>query len=313
MTMENFEKSNGGEKIQYEKLEDIVFEEVSKGEPGFDSALEINIPEDSDTNIESEAKKKLKNENWWLQEEWQEKGSPKEQVEIDIGGHKITLYNFGEPLEQQHFQELESALRDLSQAVDGRLLSEIKYILMDNVSKQNPQSGENFRGYNLPRISSIRINPEGRQIAPYGRIKGVSNFDAVLIHEFSHNIRKINLDFINKWIKKFWVLEQDFEKKRKMPGGGEDCLDYDPIDPKRCVSEYARSSPDEDLCESMVAALRNPQALDLWKLKLIKKELLGKNKADEVKFERRDKIELPKIKSPVKYKVDRFQFKWENK
>jgi len=313
MNTENFENRQEQDNLKYESLEDIELQEVKEDDPDFGSALEINVPEDSKTDIEAEVRNKLKTENWWLQEEWQEKGAPGEQIDIQTGKHKIILYNFGEPLQEQHLEELKRALEDISK-VSNKLLTTIKYILINNVSKFNPQSGENFRGYSEGEMSAIQVYPEGRELMPYGRIEGVSNFDAIIIHECSHNIRKIDLDFVNKWRENFWVFIEDFDKKRKMSGSDEYRLDYDPINPDRCVSEYAKSSPDEDICESIVAALRAPAVLDPKKLQFIKSGLLKEEKPSEkIVLQKRDKIELPKKGSPVKYKVKKFQFKWEEK
>lgn len=94
---------------------------------------------------------------------WQEKGFPKEQIDIQVGEHLIVLYNFGEPLEEKHYEEIKRALRYFSTIDEGKPLKKIKYILIDNTRGEiNPHSGEEFRGYNHYDQSMIQIYPKGR-------------------------------------------------------------------------------------------------------------------------------------------------------
>lgn len=297
--MRNLE--NPGNKIEWQTVNDIKFTRVFEGDPDFDSAVDVIA---DDKEAESRIREKITSENWWLQPEWQEKGDPTEQIDITIGDHKISLYNFGESLEVQHLEELKHALENISKISNGKLLKRVKYILINNVSKFNPQSEENFRGQGAGEMQAIEIFPEGRELMPYGRIEGVSNFEGILIHEFSHSIRKMDMDFINAWQKKFWKYVEDIDKRRKMKDV-KYAFQYDPIDPKKCVSKYAETTPDEDICESIVAAILNPDALDPEKLEIIRKKLLGVEKdIPQVQLARKfeQDIGLPKLQNEIKYK-----------
>jgi len=78
--------------------------------------------------------------------------------------------------------------------------------------------------------------------------------------------------------------------------------------PERCVSDYAKNNPEDDICESIVAFLLNPEVLDKERLNFLKNQLLRKEtKPEEVSLIKRgpNKIDLPKIGSRIKYKVKR--------
>jgi hypothetical protein len=300
--MKNLE--NPEQNLRYQTIDDVKIKRVSEDDPDFDSAIDIFA--DDDNEAELEIKKKLIAENWWLQPEWQEKGEPQEQIDVTIGDYKISVYNFGELLAEQHLEELKSAIENISKVAEGKLLKQVKYILISNVSKFNPQSEENFRGQGAGEMQAIEIFPEGRELVPYGRIEGVSNFESILIHEFSHSMRKVDMDFINAWQKKFWKYIKDVDKRRKM-NGVRYAFQQDPVDPQKCVSKYAQTTSDEDICESMVAALINPEVLDNEKLELTSKKLLSvKKNVLQIQLAKKSgqEVKLPEIDGQIKYKAE---------
>src|SRR5882724_6348951 len=100
MTIENPEISPEQNSPEYQKIENINLKQVSKEDADYDKAIEISVASEDTPKeeIEKMVRDKLVSGNWWLQEKWQEKGLPKEQIDIRVGDYKITLYNFGEPL-----------------------------------------------------------------------------------------------------------------------------------------------------------------------------------------------------------------------
>jgi hypothetical protein len=46
-------------------------------------------------------------------------------------------------------------------------------------------------------------------------------------------------------------------------------------DPSRCVTDYAKLEPDEDICDSMVAAMRRPEILDKERLETLRQAFPG--------------------------------------
>ena len=281
---------------EYQKLKDVSFEEVKKGDPDFKKAEELLVdPGESEDKIREKLEEKIKAENWWLQEYWQKKGIPKEQIEIAAGDKKLNVYSFAETLlADQHLEILEKVIKEFSQIKNGEILNEVKYILIDNIPRKHPKTGVELNGWGAEQDRAIKIYPRGMRFIPY-RIEGVSNFEGIVIHELSHAITKIDTDFENEWKNKFgWA-----ETKK---GDGWKCK-Y----PEKCVNDYAKKSYEEDIPESVVAALRNQKALDPEKLSFIKNKLPSEvdvEKAPEVSIQRRsgNDIELPKVESPVRFK-----------
>lgn len=321
MPFEKFEKPTETEikperekNPEYQKLKDISFEEVRKSDPDFEKARILCVdPDESKEMVEKELREELETENWWLQEEWQKKGVPKEQIDIVAGDKNLTVYNFQEEsLTARHLEELERVVKEFSQIRGGEIFDRVQYILIDNTPKTNPKTGEGHYGYAAVDDKAIKLYPRGLEFSPY-RIENILSFEGTIIHELSHSIDK-GRDFVNDWIKKFgW----DLVETKKGKG-------WELKEPEKCINSYARLDPGEDICESMVAALRNPKLLDPERLKFLKEILrldeIDESKASKIDIQRREgkEIKLPKLESPVKYKLKKYLIKnkeieWINK
>jgi len=295
--------------VKYQSVESINIKKVFRGDPGYNNAMAIyidNEPEGKD--IEKMVRDQLKNQHWWMNEYWQEKGFSKEQVDIRVGESEIILYNFGETLSTAHFEELKKAMEDFSRVDGGRIFNKkVAYILIDNERPLNSYTGEESRGHSPGRDGAIKIYPRGTELGDYREeettnFEGTSNFRATLIHEFAHPMQDMT-GITKKWIEKFGWSILSFQKRKKLPGGA--FKDYEILDPKTCVSEYAKCDPWEDVCESVAAAATNPDSLDPKKLLFIKNMLLKNNEPLPILVTPKDaeKITLPKINPEVRYKI----------
>ena len=318
MSVENPLENRGEQtKPEYQSVENIVLKKVSDGEVGFDNAIEITLPSDGELSveeIEKRVREELKNRNWWLQEYWQEKGLPKEQVNIQVGENKITLYNFGEQLQERHLQELQKVLADFSKVDDSKPLETLKYILIDDKKPLNPNTGIEMRGYGAGSESAVKVYPKGTEFSDYRteetpNFQGVSDFEATVIHELTHNINEtVKTNLRNEWLDKF---NFKYIRENKVLAGGA-ITAYETSQPERCVSTYAQVNPEEDICESMVAVLRKPDVLDPEKLQLLQDRLLKDSEPLPVDMQRSgdNEVELPKIDSEVNYKTKKSSIKF---
>lgn len=191
------------EQSKYESFSDIKFEEVKEA---VNNAEIIEIEAKSDEfkeNVKTKLQDYLKEHNWWLQDYWREKGFPKEQFTITTEVGDIQIYNFSEALTERHLQELENLIQIFAQAKDQSPLKEIKYILLDDVQRANPNTGEDMNGYGASREEAIKLYPRGQKFIPH-RIPEASNFEGTVIHELAH---AFSIDLINKWSKAFgWKM-----------------------------------------------------------------------------------------------------------
>ena len=294
------------EKIEYQSIDDISFEEVIEGHPDFEEAYKITAdPEESAEEVLEKIKKQLINESWWLQPEWREKGTPKEEIEVLSGDSSIRVYNFGEEFDERHLEELKNVVGEFSQIKNGKALNEVSYILVNDTQKKNPYTGEDGNGIAFRWMRAIVLYPRATKFFPF-RVEGSSNFEGTLLHEFTHPLIPPGSQIDREWIEKFgWSL--DYAENDKHPSGLSNpwILQY----PERCVTDYAKHTPSEDICESMVAALRNPDVLDPEKLKFIKEKFFtgpedARRHEQEVVIKRRtgEDIELPKVRATVKFR-----------
>lgn len=295
--MEN-PRENLNEKLEYENIFDIHLQEVQKDDPHVKNTIIIRVNHgESNENIKNKVQEELIKKNWWLQDYWTKKGIPNEQISIKIGEINLEVYNFSAKLQDKHIEELKRAIKDLNKIQNGIIFKNIKYILIDDKQAKNPRTGENLNGYSRAECNAIQIYPEGLRFIPH-RIKEASNFEGTIIHEFAHNL---NLDVFNKWRQEFgW---KDLDKPKQLSGGA---FQYHVLDdPKRCVSDYAVFEPQEDLCESLVAALRSPGILDSQRAEFINR-LFQKDafvneqiKESNIDIKVKDEICLPKTDQPV--------------
>lgn len=108
------------------------------------------------------------------------------------------------------------------------------------------------------------------------RVSAAPNFEGALVHELGHQLYH---EFDPEWREKFpwmyvgddpenWTFDKSGEKdisKLKPPVNkttGDIAIDgrY-PAHPKECVTNYARINEHEDICESLVAYLYDPNLL----------------------------------------------------
>lgn len=283
---------------EYEKFLDMQFEKIDNWDKESD-VIEISAKDnESQEAIIVKLQKHLKEHCWWLQDYWREKRIPKEQFTITTEIGDIQIYNFSEELTERHIKELEKLIQLFSQAKDKSPLKEIKYILLDNEQPLNPNTGENMNGQSRLKCKALKIYPQGKSFMNH-RIGQASNFEGTVIHEFSHNISpKIR----EEWKKLFWWIDLEIPIQLQ----GWDNQYYTNPNPERCISEYAKFSPDEDLCESMVAAAKAPETLDTERLAFIQSKIFGNDTESKlVTIKRQKKVNIPKVNQPIKYTIKR--------
>ena len=292
------------EKPQFQNVSSIEIEKAKETENAdyqvYVSPKEINEPFEK---LKEKVRKQLREENWFLQEYWQEKGLPKEQISVEIKtedeNFKIEIYNWGEILTKDQLKTIEEVLKLFSLIAKGKALRQTKYILIDNIKgKKHPIIGKEMSGEATPSIFDrriIRLYPKAFENIEH-RVKGVSNLEGTLIHELSH---KLAPEFVNEWSKKFG---KKLKEEKKTPGGS-----FCEWEGENAVTELAKYDPIEDFCESMVAFFKNPSLLDVKRQKFIKENVLKETTKEKkisliTKKYSGSEITLPKIKSPLKVK-----------
>lgn len=280
-----------------------LYKSEEKGDGVIDVALDPT--EDKDL-IFDHVKGNITRTRWWTWEYWQEKGLPKEQLELADGKHQITVYNFGESLAANHLTEISTVLGVFSGIRNGEVFNHVHSILIDNTQPMNDKSGESQNGHGPGDSGAIILYPNAfRNIQ--GRVPSrASHLEATFAHELTHGLANIIVEgegpmidrmVINQWKKVGnWVRA---EGRVVLPGG---FVAYEVTqEPERCVTEYAKSDSEEDLCESMVAYLFGPENLDPQKLKYLQENFpVGPNKESKWDVSPAD-VKLPE--TPGEFKV----------
>lgn len=239
--------------------------------------------------------------NWWLQDEWRMKGLPVEEVVMSSPAGRIEVFNYNRVLEQRHLDELREVMAIFSQVNGGSVFRGVRYILIDHVGHRSADSGEEASGYGEISCKAIRLYPQALQGISH-RVPDVTNFLGTLIHEFSHFL--ITGSMQTGWCHLFgWEYRRE---ERTLPGGAK--TNYWITQPERCVTSYATLRPTEDICDSTVAALKNPEMLDQRKRQFLIDNLCLPSLREasipvEIKRLGGNSIVLPHVKQPVRYKV----------
>jgi hypothetical protein len=278
-------------------IEDLSFSRVEQGDPDFESAVRVShTGNKNEDELLEEAKKETVRTNWSLQERWQQKGIPKEQFSIEVNGNTVELYNYGQELTPEQVAEINGLMSVIFQIPSERLSSRGKYIVINNENAFNDKDGENMSGYAHYETKMVELFPRAVSNEQH-RIPDTTRLAGTLVHEYGHVLQ--DTDMVEEWKKKFGWKELD--QAQQVRGI---VKTHETEFPERCVSDYAKFSPEEDICDSFAAALNNPSVLDPEKLAFIREHWLKDVKPDiQSTTTKKDKIELPRVQSPVKYKV----------
>lgn len=278
------------------------------------SSDQENKPKTDETIVE-EVRAKHKVKEWFTEHYWRDKGLPAEQIEFDINGFAVTIYNFNaeKPFSDEHLAQATRVFQDLTARFPD-FLNKIRYVLLDDVQPES-LSGDNdlypTNGITMREYRAIKLMPRAMETFPH-RIPSASNFEGTLLHELGHLIQP---ELEEAWKEKFqWAYCSDHEdewelrevakgKKRwfnRTTGIMSPTSQY-PLQPSQCVTDYARGNIAEDICDSIVAYFFKPKRLrDLAPEKYAILESLDRKQDVTVEVSTRrvnkEEISLPEIK-----------------
>lgn len=268
----------------------------------------------TDEEILEFVRKQHEGKRWYTLEYWREKGLPTEQLELIINDRQITVcnYNREKPFTDRHINRAKEVFGQLA-ARFPQILNEVRWLLIDNVQPPSllgddelyPTNGVATREHQV-----FRLMPRGMELFPH-RIEATSNFEGTLVHESAHLIWD---EFEDEWREKFrweycfdhkddWEfgLTKAGERKWLNKQTGEMSPQGEfPLQPDKCVNFYARQNAKEDICESLVAYVYDPELL-----KRVSPEKFGILQRHDAKQETPDisvrrvpeaEIKLPEIK-----------------
>ncbi|MFA4827140.1 MAG: hypothetical protein WC596_02705 [Candidatus Shapirobacteria bacterium] len=300
-TYQRTENPDTAEYQEY-RISPIHFHSAPKNEPYTDEQI-----------VDTIRQKKI-NASWFTSEYWRQKGTPQEQIEITVNNQPITIYNYNseKPLTDEHLKQAQNVFQEMTSRFP-QSVAQLRWILIDNVQEPSTYGDpENYplHGYALERWKAFKFYPKGMEVSPF-RIPATSKFSGVFTHELTHLIQS---KFLPEWDNNFqWERSQDHQDQwelRPTPDGttrkwfnkltdemspqGE----Y-PLQPEQCVTHYSQINSAEDLCESMVAYIFDPEYLKTTSPK--KYEILSRHDVKQEKPEvlirriHKGEISLPKI------------------
>jgi len=230
----------------------------------------------TDEEIVKMIKKEREGKDWFTSEYWRSKGIPQEQIELQINGRAITIYNYNKkkPFTDEHIQRAQRVFQEIA-AHFPQILQQIRWILIDDIQQPSmfgdPEKYP-LNGYALTGWQAFRLLPRGMDLIPH-RVSATSNFEGTIAHETTHLIQK---DFEPEWRGKFkWDYCSDYPNDwevRPTPNGEEQRFfnkttgemspqGQFPLQPDQCITYYSKQNMGEDIADSMVAYIYDPDGL----------------------------------------------------
>lgn len=278
----------------------------------------------SDEKLLQEIKDRKEDSAWYISEQWRKKGIPTEQIELQIGEKRITVYNFNKDkrFTDEHLKKLCEILKRFAEHFPS-VINILRWILLDNKQQRSAFGDETYyplNGSTQFKWQSFTMQPRGMEFSPH-RITKVTNFEGTLVHELSH---LIDYDFYDEWTDIVrWKHVTDLKGEERGEWEQRKTPDFDmerfynkktgemapngqiPMQPEQCVTNYAKINDFEDFCESMVAFFYDPELLKRVspeKFEIIQKHD-AKKPAPKITFRRipKDQIKLPEIKPETVY------------
>lgn len=275
----------------------------------------VNSPK-TDEEILTTIKGQKEDSQWYTTSYWRSKGVPCQQLELQVGADEITIYNYSNQLSPQHFDQIKEVLQIMGSKFP-QALKNVNYILINNDQplshlgdpKLYPANGMSYRQWRTFELYPRSFNSDTYRIPP------VSNLVGVMSHEFTHSIEQT---FQEEWAGNFqwrycWDAPEEWVSRPTPDGtmqkyfhvvtGEMSPQNQFPLQPEQCVSQYAKQNPNEDICESMVAYLFNPELLKKIspeKYRIISSHDVGCSIPKvNIKTVRSGKITLPKIEAQI--------------
>lgn len=279
---------------------------------------EQNKPRTDEEIVES-VRKQHEAKEWYTQEYWRGKGLPSEQLEFTINGRQITLYNFNSevPFTDEYITRTQRVLNQFATRFP-ETLDELRWVLIDDIQPSSLLGDEELyptNGTAMREYRAFRFMPKGIKLSPH-RVEAASNYEGTLVHELGHLIQG---KFEKEWREKFkWNYcfdhDEDWEVRETRSGerkwfnkqtGEMSPQGQFPLQPDQCVTAYARQNMGEDICESLVAYIYDPELLK--RVSPDKFEILRIHNSQEkppttsVRRIPQEEIALPKIKPETVY------------
>lgn len=243
------------------------------------SARVVGQPNEPYTNeqIIAQIERRKREQEWFYQDYWREKGLASEQVEIEVDGNPVTLYNFdgANAFDDYKLGSLMDAMKQLGLHFP-EALQRLRWVLIDGTQLKSiygdtqkfPTNGQVVHGTN-----AFRFFPRGVRTDIPHRIPGANNLEGTFVHETAHLIQA---NFQDDWRKGFqwgfcdefpedWEYRTPPDGDRKFPfhkqnGDMMPQFQY-PVQPEQCVNYYAKLSLEEDIAESLTAYVYEPELL----------------------------------------------------
>lgn len=274
----------------------------------------------TDQEIIEMIKREREGKDWFTSEYWRKKGLPEEQIEFQLNGQAIIVYNWNkdELFTDEHIQKTQKTFQELASRFP-QITDQIRWILIDDKQETSAFGDPEkypYNGFAMREWGAFRLLPRGMKLTPH-RVARASNFEGTLVHESTHLIQQ---QFEPEWGEKFkWDYcydHQDEWEVRPTPDGttkrwfskqtGEMSPQGQfPLQPDQCVTYYAKQSMGEDICDSIVAYIYDPDLLqgvspdksDIFQKHDAKRTLLRTTSRRIAKEE----IKLPEIKEETVY------------
>ncbi|MHB1864620.1 MAG: hypothetical protein ACYCPS_00430 [Candidatus Saccharimonadales bacterium] len=260
-----------------------------------------------DDQIRNYVREQVVATKWYSEDRYQTR-TPGEMWQFDVsiaGQFNVYSYLEGALFSDVHERILSGVVSRYFAHFPGRLYN-LKDIAIDN-NLPGTMYGDSQRfpthGYTVLNKRIIMLSARGLSLEPYrgGQLR-VPTFQAVIAHELAH-LTMLDEDLSTEWRQAGFIWDRDDYSLNPYA--------FIPRVPDQCVTDYAAIVTSEDICESAVAYLYQPDLLR--RVSPAKFDILRSYDQSDVVVElpvrgRRVNPQIPKL-HPVRYYIDEDMFK----
>lgn len=127
------ERVNDGLKLGTVKLgsQEVVLRHA--GDEDSENCITVSVsPNEHSDKVVQLAVDEVKRTRWWLQDYWERKALPVQQVELSDGVHQVTVYSWGQQLQKTQLETFAKVFGSFSGVKNGFIFNHFRYLLIDD-------------------------------------------------------------------------------------------------------------------------------------------------------------------------------------
>lgn len=277
--------TNNGRSINYRVVDTLA--------QAHELDIEVENPANQD-EVHKAISDRLQERYWFLSDEYARQ-TVRQRFEIELAeGVKVGIYNFQErDLLPEEIATLSRTLAIYYTSLKDKSLWTLESIQIEKQDRQNPKSGEPYRGIEVPEQRRFKLYPDSFAMGNYRGTMKCNWLEGSVAHETTHVTVEPALRQLWEQQKQALGWRDENDVLIELPSGliTNKYNQY----PSRIPSWYGSLQPDDDRAECVVQWLAEPARLDQTRADIISQLFDAPNPEVNLPTVRQLHAELPKL------------------